>query len=163
MMSSLFFITGLLFPNQLATWLGANRVTHEMTKTYLQVILCFSPMFLLNNLMICFVRNDGNPGLSMLAMLLGSFSNIILDYVFIFIFNMGMFGAASATGIVLLVSLMVLSAHIIKNKNPFKIEKSKTGVTYVITGVMHLVVQLLLRHRQEDLSHPDKSVWKRDT
>mgnify|MGYP007013982684 FL=1 len=64
--------------------------------------------------MICFVRNDGNPGLSMLAMLLGSFSNIILDYVFIFIFNMGMFGAASATGIVPLVSLMVLSVHIIK-------------------------------------------------
>ena len=114
MMSSLFFITGLLFPNQLAIWLGANRVTYEMTKTYLQVILCLSPMFLLNNPMICFVRNDGNPGLSMLGMLLGSFSNIILDYVFIFIFNMGMFGAA--TGIAPMVSLTVLSAHIIKGK-----------------------------------------------
>jgi len=160
MMSSLFFITGLLFPNQLAIWLGANRVTHEMTKTYLQVILCLSPMFLLNNLMICFVRNDGNPGLSMLGMLLGSFSNIILDYVFIFIFNMGMFGAAFATGIAPMVSLTVLSAHIIKGKNSFfKIEKvrpvlqkfydiSSLGVSALITelssGVVMIVFNMII-------------------
>ena len=162
MASSLFLLAGLLFPEQLATLLGANRVTHEMTKTYLRVIMCFSPMFLLNNLMICFVRNDGNPGLSMLAMLLASFSNIVLDYVFIFIFNMGMFGAAFATGIAPIVSLMVLSAHKIQKKNTFKIEKvapvlqmfydiSSLGVSALITelssGIVMIVFNtIILRH-----------------
>ena len=44
-----------------------------MTAVYLKMILLFSPAFILNNIINCFVRNDGNPGLSMAAMLAGSF------------------------------------------------------------------------------------------
>lgn len=127
-LASLFFLVGLLFSSQLATLLGADAATHQMTSTYLQIILCFSPMFMLNNLIICFVRNDGDPKLSMIAMLLGSFSNIILDYVFIFPFKMGMFGAALATGIAPVISLIVLSLHIIKKRNSFKIHRVKPHI-----------------------------------
>ncbi|MGI6114286.1 MAG: MATE family efflux transporter [Mahellales bacterium] len=146
MLSSAFFAAGLLLPDKLAYLLGSDMVTHQMTSTYLQVILCLSPAFMLNNLMICFVRNDGNPGLSMIAMLLGSFSNIILDYVFIFIFGMGMFGAAIATGIAPIISLTVLSAHMVKKKNSFHIEKGKPVLEafYDISslGVYSLVAEL---------------------
>ena len=55
-----------------------------MSKTYLQVILLFAPAFLMNNVLLCFVRNDGAPQLSMAAMIGGSLSNIVLDWVFIF-------------------------------------------------------------------------------
>lgn len=48
------------------------------------VVLLFAPAFMTNDFLLCFVRNDGNPGLAMTAMLTGSFANIILDYVFIF-------------------------------------------------------------------------------
>ena len=70
-----------------------------MTRTYLGVILLFSPAFLLNDITICFVRNDGSPRLAMLAMLGGSLSNVVLDYVFIFPCQMGIFGAVFATGL----------------------------------------------------------------
>ena len=64
-----------------------------MTETYLKTILCFSPFIIMNNVLISFVRNDNNPKLTMVAMLTGSFSNIFLDYIFMFPLGMGMFGA----------------------------------------------------------------------
>lgn len=68
-----------------------------MTHTYMRTILLFAPAFILNYVMQCFVRNDGSPQISMMAMVSGSLSNIVLDYVFIFPLNMGIFGAAIAT------------------------------------------------------------------
>ncbi len=90
-----------------------------MTKTYLQVILLFAPAFMANDTMICFVRNDGNSKLSMIAMLAGSFSNIILDYICIFPLNMGIFGAVLATGFAPVISLIILSRHWLTKQNRF--------------------------------------------
>lgn len=144
--SLLFFLTGVFLPNQLASVLGADFITHQMTSTYLQIILCFSPMFMLNNLIICFIRNDGNPRLSMTAMLLGSLSNIILDYLFVIVLNMGMFGAAIATGIAPIISLMILSTHIIRKKNSFNIVRVKPALLkfYDISllGISSLIAEL---------------------
>ena len=72
-----FFCAGLFFSAPLTHLLGANETVFEMTQTYLRVILFFAPAFMLNNLLLCFVRNDGAPQLSMLAMLMGSFSNTV--------------------------------------------------------------------------------------
>lgn len=145
-LSSVFLTIGLFLPNQLATLLGADMVTHHMISVYLRVILCFAPAFMLNNLMICFVRNDGNPRLSMVAMLLGSFSNIILDYVFLFIFQLGMLGAAVATGIAPVVSLMILSSHRGNSKLGFHLHKSKpllSAFTDIsLLGVSSLITEL---------------------
>ena len=80
----IFMLTGILFSGQLTRLLGADKNVYHMTKTYIQVILLFAPAFMANDALICFVRNDGNPKLSMLGMLTGSFSNIILDYIFNF-------------------------------------------------------------------------------
>lgn len=80
MFSAVFMVIGIFFTGQLASLLGGDSLTHSMTSVYLKVILCLAPAFMLNNLMICFIRNDDNPRITMLAMLLGSFSNIILDY-----------------------------------------------------------------------------------
>lgn len=107
----IFVSAGLFFPTPLASLLGADAQVLTMTTTYLRVILLFSPAFLLNDILVCFVRNDGSPRLSMTAMLAGSFSNIILDYVFIFPCQMGIFGAVLATGLAPCISLVVLSFH----------------------------------------------------
>lgn len=52
----------------------------------------------------------------MAAMLIGSFSNIILDYVFIFPMNMGIFGAIFATGLSPIISILIMLPHWIKKK-----------------------------------------------
>ncbi|MEG0753900.1 MAG: MATE family efflux transporter, partial [Angelakisella sp.] len=142
----LFVAVGLFFSTQLATMLGANADTLQNTSIYLKTILCFAPMFLLNNVLICFVRNDGNPKLSMAAMLIGSLSNIVLDYLFIFPCNMGMFGAAFATGIAPVISLIILSAHFIKKQNTFRLRTQKLQIKALwdITslGLSALIIEL---------------------
>ena len=81
--------------------------------------MLFTPAFLLNHFLQCFVRNDGNPSLSMAAMITGSFSNIVLDYIFIFPFHMGIFGAALATGLSPVISMLVLLPYFLKKRNSF--------------------------------------------
>ena len=82
-----------------------------MTDVYLKVVLLFSPAFIINNILNCFVRNDGAPNLGMAAMLTGSFSNIIMDYIFIFPLGMGMLGAVLATGFAPVIGILILSGH----------------------------------------------------
>lgn len=108
----LFFLAfGVPFANQFASLMGANAETVTETTIYLRTIFVFAPFFILNNTMQAFVRNDGNPSLSMKAMLIGSLINILLDYLFIFPLNLGMFGAALATSVSPIVGLVILSAH----------------------------------------------------
>ncbi len=120
-----FVIIGLFFAEPLSRFLGADDVAIDLTKTYASTILTFAPFAILNNITAAFVRNDNAPRLAMTAMLLSSLSNIILDYVFLFIVPLGIFGAAFATGFSSVVSLSVLSIHFIRKKNTFKIEKCK--------------------------------------
>ena len=70
--------------------------------------------------MIAYLRNDNDPKLAMSGMLIGSLSNIILDYVFMYPLNWGIFGAAFATGLAPIISLCILSIHFLK-KQFFKV------------------------------------------
>lgn len=109
-------LVGLLFSRQLSVWLGANEDTFVFCNTYLRTILCLAPAFILNHLLMAFVRNDGNPGLAMRAMTLGSLTNIVLDYLFLYPLEMGIFGAAIATGIAALLSIGLCSLHILSDR-----------------------------------------------
>lgn len=106
-----FFFLGLFFTDQLALLLGSSPQTFQLTTQYLKIILLASPFFILNNFCISFVRNDNNPHLTMVAMLSSCLLNIILDYLFMFPFQMGMQGAALATAISPIVSLAILTFH----------------------------------------------------
>ena len=123
--SCLFIISAIFFSDTITTFLGADQTVFAMTKKYLLTLLLFSPAFLLNDVFVCFTRNDNSPKLSMLSMLIGSMCNIVLDYIFIFPLNMGIFGAALATGLAPIIGLLVLSIHIIKKKNNFHFIKTK--------------------------------------
>lgn len=123
---SLFFVfTGAFFSEQLALLFGADSSILAMTDTYIHWLLLFSPAFIMNDILLCFVRNDESPQLSMFAMLAGSFSNIILDYVFIFPMKMGIFGAVFATGLSPVISIAIMLLHGIKKKNTFHLVKTK--------------------------------------
>ncbi|NLZ34286.1 Multidrug export protein MepA [Clostridium sp. N3C] len=122
-------IIGIFCSETLALLLGADSSTLPMTKTYLSTILCFSLFFIMNNVLIAFVRNDNNPNLAMIAMLTGSFCNIILDYIFMYLLKMGMFGAAFATCLAPIISIGILTVHYLKGKNNFKYTKNKLSLS----------------------------------
>lgn len=149
-----FFLIGLLASGPLALLLGADGTVYEMTRTYLQVILLFAPMFMTNNLLLCFIRNDGAPQLSMAAMITGSLSNVVLDYVFMFPLGMGIFGAVLATGLAPVISILVLSPYLLRRKNQFHLRKCRisgklalgifsSGLPSLITEVSSGIVMIV--------------------
>ena len=95
-----FLLLGLFCSHGITVLLGADQAVFEMTRTYLQVLLLFAPATLVNDVLLCFVRNDGDPRLSMLATAAGSLANIVLDYIFIFPMGMGIFGAVLALSLI---------------------------------------------------------------
>lgn len=144
--AAVFVLIGLFFSGNIVRLLGADETVYQMTKTYLQVILLFAPAFLMNNVLLCFVRNDGAPQLSMTAMITGSLSNIILDYVFIFPCQMGIFGAVFATGLAPIISMLILSSHFIKKKNQFhwikcRLER-RMAASICSSGIPSLITEL---------------------
>ena len=123
--AAVFAAAGIFFSGALTKLMGADETVFEMTNTYLKVMLLFAPAFIINNIIICFVRNDGNPNLSMLGMITGSLANIVLDYIFIFPMNMGIFGAILATGMSPVISLIILCVHFIKKRNGFRFSRCR--------------------------------------
>lgn len=127
-LSVIFLTIGLFFSRPVVRILGADDITTPLAEEYLKTILSFAPFFLANNTLLAFVRNDNGPKLSMAAMLISSFSNIVLDYIFMFPMSMGMFGAAFATGLSPMISLCILSLHFIRKKNHFSLIRCKISV-----------------------------------
>ncbi len=144
---SLFFMAiGFFFSKSLALQFGADADTLEMTDTYLKWLLLFSPAFIFNDVFLCFVRNDGAPKLSMIAMVTGSMANILLDYIFIFPMGMGIFGAIFATGLSPVISIAMMLPHWTKKKNSFHFIRTKAsakiwGQTFAL-GFPSLIAQL---------------------
>ncbi len=144
--AALFFVlAGLFLPGPILRLFGAEGRVFSMSHTYLQVILLFAPAFLTNNVLLCFVRNDGAPQRSMAAMIGGSLSNVVLDWVFIFPCGMGIFGAVLATGLAPLISLLILSPHFRKGRNQFRPVKCRlnrqTAAGILASGAPSLVTE----------------------
>lgn len=121
----LFTLLGAFAAEPLAALLGATEETAAHTVIYLRVVLLFSPVFILNNIMTAFVRNDGNPHLAMAAMTASTLTNIVLDYVFIYPLRLGMFGAALATGLGTVLGLFIHMTHFLRKGNTLRLIRMK--------------------------------------
>ncbi len=143
--AAIFLLLGIFFSDVIVRLLGADDTIFSMTNTYLRVMLLFSPAFLINNLLQCFVRNDGNPSLSMAAMITGSLSNVALDYIFIFPLKMGIFGAILATGMAPIISIIVLSSYFARKNNQFHFTKcalnSKRISGILLSGIPSFITE----------------------
>ena len=141
-----FVLIGIFLPGPAISLFTSDSAVFAMAKTYLRVIMLFSPAFLMNNVLLCFVRNDGAPHLSMAAMIGGSLSNVVLDWVFIFPCQMGIFGAVFATGLAPIFSMLILSPHFIRKKNQFYFIKCRPDGSLIkgilSSGVPSLVTEV---------------------
>ena len=90
-----FVCAGLFFRMRSPGCSGASGGVLEPATVYLRVCCLFSPLFLLNNILVAFTRNDNAPGRGMAAMLIGSFANIVMDWYLVCIAGMGMFARCS--------------------------------------------------------------------
>lgn len=109
-------LAGNLFLRPLAQLLGATPDILNEAAVYLRYIVTFAPFQLFSFLLGSMVRNDGRPKLAMIAMILGAVSNIVLDYVFMYPLNMGIAGAALATALGPIFSVLILLPHFLLKK-----------------------------------------------
>ncbi len=87
------------FNAPLIALLGATEEISSVAAVYLLTLAPFFTPFVLSFILEHSVRNDGRPGLATVTMVGAAALNIALDYLFLFVLNLGIAGAALASGI----------------------------------------------------------------
>ena len=89
----------LVFADSIIAMFGGtvNEETFRHSREYFFYITLGIPFYMFGQAMNPIIRADGNPRFAMISTLAGAVINIILDPVFIFLFQWGMMGAAVAT------------------------------------------------------------------
>lgn len=90
-------VIGLIFSEPILKLFGASEATLFYAKSYTDIIIVGTTFSIMAMFFNNVIRGDGNPKLSAIIMTVGCATNIILDALFIFKFNMGIKGAATAT------------------------------------------------------------------
>ena len=141
-------IMGLIFSEQILKLFGASDTTLYYAKSYTDIIIIGTTFSIMAMLFNNTIRGDGNPKLSATIMAVGCFTNIVLDALFIFKFNMGIKGAATATIISQAVTAIWGLLYYLRKKsnlefNPstVKLNKNATKCIFAI-GVSPFAIQL---------------------
>ena len=119
----IFTLVGSFFTDTVSTLLGANETYLRMTSDY---IFWYGVFFIpcgMCTLFNGFVRNDGRPGLITIATIIATSLNIFGDWLFIFPLQMGLKGAAIATGISQTVAMFIVLPHFLKKKGNLSFHK----------------------------------------
>lgn len=90
---------GVIYLKPIIFGLGASEKLYPYCRDYLFVLLLFTPACILQVLFQNLIVTAGKPGLGMVLALSAGIINVILDYVFMVPFDMGIKGAALGTGI----------------------------------------------------------------
>ena len=96
--------------------LGASDTILPYARAYARYILLAAPImassFVLNNIL----RSEGHAKFAMIGITTGGILNVILDPIFIFVFQMGISGAAVATALSQMVSFLILLSYFVMHK-----------------------------------------------
>ena len=109
----------LAFTEPLARLLGAEEVTLEYTIHYLQGLAPFAVCFMISYNLEVLVKTDGRPRLALVTVCVGCATNCVLDYLAIFHWGLGIWGAAAATGVSQLLTCLIYLTHFLGKHTTF--------------------------------------------
>ena len=109
----------LAFTEPLARLLGAEEVTLEYTIHYLQGLAPFAVCFMISYNLEVLVKTDGRPRLALVTVCVGCVANCVLDYLAIFHWGLGIWGAAAATGLSQLLTCIIYLTHFLGKRTTF--------------------------------------------
>lgn len=147
-LSALITVIGLVFMRPILTLFGTSADTEIYASQYMQIIFIGTIFNMLSFGLNHSIRSDGNPKIAMFSMLIGAGINIILDPIFIFMFGLGVRGAAIATVISQIASTIWILYYFTKGKSNIKITRhsmrlQKTIVLSIFSiGMSPFVMQL---------------------
>lgn len=131
--SLMIFIFTLLNLDKISTLLGATENTLHYVKEYLKIILFFNGFFMVSYCLEVLTKTDGFPYLSIVGVSLSAVTNIILDYVFVIKLDLGIKGAAFATGISQVIATIFFFIHFTRSVSKLKLIKVKFDFSIVKT------------------------------
>lgn len=119
-------VIGIIFLKPIASLLGAEGTMLNDCVIYGRTILIALTSFLLQNCFQSFLIVAEKPTMGLIISIIAGITNMILDFLFMFVFKMGVFGAALATGISQFIGGVVPFVYFIRENNtPLKLIKTK--------------------------------------
>jgi putative MATE family efflux protein len=125
LLTVLFWIVFAIFARNIFSLFGADDHLMPLVMSYAKWIIGFCPIFLFSVFLACFIRNDGNPGLAMRAIISGAVFNVFGDWFFVFPLGMGMSGAGLATVLGTAIQTVILCTHFFTKRYTLKLVKPK--------------------------------------
>ena len=122
-LAAIVWIVVIFGDRSLLVLFGAEGNTLAIAREYVRPIKFAVPLFLLTQMLAAYLRNDKDPALATAAVLSGGIFNIFGDYFFVFVCDMGAFGAGLATAIGAGVSFLVTLLHFFSRKNTLRLVK----------------------------------------
>lgn len=143
----IFVVLGYLFLKKILWIFGATSTNISYAFDYMKIVMLSIPFMIISCGLSSIIRADGSPEYGMISLIAGVILNCILDPVFIFIFNMGVEGAAIATVIGEVISCIICLNYLRKFKNiEFTKELLKLDFnvvkTIIIFGVSTFITQI---------------------
>ena len=135
------------FLPQLLKVFGCTDNLREYALKYGYIIAIGLPFMMIGTTLNSIIRADGNPKYAMTSMVSGAILNTILDPIFIFVFKMGVEGAAIATVISQILTFIINICYIKKfksvtlNKESFKI-KASVARKVAMLGISSFITQM---------------------
>lgn len=120
MVSFAITVTGELFGGPLLKLFGAGEEELATSLSYLRIYLTGTVPLMLSTGMNPYITAMGFAVIGMLSVTVGAVANLLLDPVFIFVFGMGVEGAALATVISQVLSMMLVLFFLFGKKNEFR-------------------------------------------
>lgn len=128
LLTSVMVVFGLRFSNDLIPTFGGKGDIFDLAKIYYEIILYGVPLLALSMMGNSVIRSEGKPKFSMIAMIIPSVVNLVLDYVLIFHMDMGMAGAAWATTISYGMSFLYILLFFLSDRSELKISLPHFGL-----------------------------------
>lgn len=111
---------------------GANVDVIGYASEYLRIILLGFIFQMMSFILMNFVRTEGQPILSMIAMITSTLMNIVLDYVFIVVLRLGVEGAALATILGQFVGFAILLSFYVRGRSQLKFHAKDVIPDFII-------------------------------
>lgn len=127
---SVMALVGLVFVDTLIPLFGGKGGIFEPAKTYYQIILYGVPILALNMMGSSTMRAEGKPKYAMIAMIIPSVVNIVGDYLLINVYDLGMAGAAWATTLSYVFSIVYITWFFASKHSELKINWGHLGLDF---------------------------------
>lgn len=160
-------LLGIIFLEPISIWLGAEGELIGYCVTYGRILLVAMPMFMVQNMFQSFMITAERPDLGLKVTVLAGVTNMVLDALFVAIFQWGVVGAALATATSQFVGGIIPLVYFARpNRSLLKLGKTKfkgrvlgktcsNGLSELITNVSISLISILYNLQLLDIAGED--------